>query len=84
MREKKAGKCFYFSYVFSFLCLVNSASPESSAAGVSFRVDTGTLGTSTFSLLPGKTYEELFYQTGSTEYPFFSISFVFIFKTCRW
>lgn len=77
--EKKAGWCFHFTV---FLCLLSSVSPESGAAGVSFRVDTGTRGT--LSLLPGKTCEELFYQTGPMENPSFSIAFVFILKTCRW
>lgn len=44
--------CVFFWSSF-FLCRVNSGSPESGAAGVSFRVDTGTLGT--VSLLAGKT-----------------------------
>lgn len=42
------------------LCFVNSGSLESWAAGVSFRVDTGTLGT--FPSLRGKTCKKkLFY-----------------------
>lgn len=41
------------------LCFVNSGSPENRAAGVSFRVDTGTLGN--LSLLRGKGCEKLFY-----------------------
>lgn len=83
-RRKRESVFSFLVFIFSFfsLCLVNSASPESGAAGVSFRVDTGTLGT--LSLLPGKTCEELFYQTCPMEKPSFSIAFVFILKTCRW
>lgn len=63
---------------------MNSASPEIRAAGVSFRVDTGTLGT--LPLLPGKTCEELFFlnQTDPVENPSFSFRLCFfILKTCR-
>lgn len=67
--------------------LVNSASPEIRAAGVSFRVDTGTLGT--LPLLPGKTCEELFFffffksdRPCRESILFFSPLF-FILKTCR-
>jgi len=59
--------------VLSSLCLVNSVSPESEAAKVSFRVDTETLGM--VFPLPGKTCEELFYQSGPVENPSFSIYF---------
>lgn len=58
---------------------MNSASPEIRAAGVSFRVDTGTLGT--LPLLPGKTCEELFFlnQTDPVENPSFSFRLCFLF-----
>lgn len=60
--EKRRKQESVFSFLVFFLyslCFVNSGSPESRAAGVSFRVDTGTLGT--LSLLRGKTCEKLFY-----------------------
>lgn len=47
MREEssKVFLVFLYFYLFIFsLCLVNSASLESRAAGMSFIVDTGTLG----------------------------------------
>lgn len=55
-RRRKQESVFSFPVFFFFvlfLCLLlNSASPEIRAARVSFRVDTGTLGT--LPLLPGK------------------------------
>lgn len=83
--KKKRKRRDVFSFLVCFLvfsAVPRGASPESGAPGVSLIVDTGTLGT--VSQLPGKTCEELFYQTSPSENPFFPIAFVFIFKTCRW
>lgn len=75
--EHKAGKGFYFFtrfilFFFSFL----PAPRESCLPGergllvVSFRVDTGTLGTATlFLLATGKTCEELFHPATPSEDP---------------
>lgn len=59
---------------------MSGVSPESRAAGVSFRVDTGPLGTLSLYFV-GKLVKELFYQAGPMENPSFSVACVFILKT---
>lgn len=56
-KRRKENKVFNFLVYFFYLpfpVFINSVSPENRDAGVSFRVDTGTLGTATLSWLSRK------------------------------
>lgn len=86
--ERKSVKCFYFSCVifsFFFSCASCILPPLRTRLLECHSKWTQELWGLTLSpCFPGKTSEELFYQTGPMENPSFSISFVFILKMCRW